>query len=71
MGVISKHETKIVKGLGDVAALYKRFEPLVADRTESGLAKPNLVILATLSEQLLTAAHDATLLFEDAFTGKA
>ncbi len=71
LGASPEAEAKIAQGLADVAALCKRFEPMVADRTEIGLAKPNLVNLATLSEQLLTAAHDATLLFENTFTGKA
>ena len=71
LGASPEADAKIAKGLADVAVLYKRFEPLVVDRTDAGLAKANLVNLATLSEQLLTAAHDATLLFEDAFTAKA
>jgi Type IV pili methyl-accepting chemotaxis transducer N-term len=64
-------DAKEAKGVAELSTIYKRFDVLVADRSDAGMAKPNLVTLATLSEQLLNAAHEVTLMFEDVVSAKA
>jgi hypothetical protein len=63
-------DAKIKQQHASLANQYRKFDELVADLSEKGLAKPNLIVMATLSEQVLANAHELTVLFEEALKSK-
>lgn len=63
-------DAKVKQELANLASRYKKFDDLVADTSEKGLAKTNLTAIATMSEQLLASAHELTVLFEEALKSK-
>jgi hypothetical protein len=63
-------DAKVKQELANLASRYKRFDDLVADTSEKGLAKSNLTAIATMSEQVLASAHELTVLFEEALKSR-
>jgi Type IV pili methyl-accepting chemotaxis transducer N-term len=64
-------DSKVMKEITHLSDLYKKIDLLLVDRSEKAMAKPNLVSLAALSEQVLASAHDLTLLFEESVLAKS
>lgn len=56
--------------LAKVGAMFKRYELLLADRSEKGMAKPQIILIAAMSEQLLATCHEITIQFEMLATAK-
>jgi Type IV pili methyl-accepting chemotaxis transducer N-term len=63
-------DAKIKQEHANLANRYRKFDELVADLSEKGLAKTNLVSMASLSEQVLASAHELTVLFEESLRTK-
>jgi Type IV pili methyl-accepting chemotaxis transducer N-term len=63
-------DVKIKQEHANLANRYRKFDELVADLSEKGLAKANLVSMAALSEQVLASAHELTVLFEESLRTK-
>jgi Type IV pili methyl-accepting chemotaxis transducer N-term len=63
-------DAKVKQELANLASRYKKFDDLVADTSEKGLAKSNLTAIATMSEQVLASAHELTVLFEESLKSR-
>jgi hypothetical protein len=62
-------DVKTKQKLVELTAIYRRYEGMLADRSEKAFSKSNLATVHTLSEQLLTGSNDISMYFED--KGKA
>jgi hypothetical protein len=60
---------KIKQELTSLGTRFKKFDELLADLDKSA-NKAHLANVATISEQVLSGAHDVTMMFEDALKAK-
>jgi hypothetical protein len=63
-------DAKVKQEFANLASKYKRFDEILADSSEKGLSRANLTAVATMSEQVLSSAHELTVLFEEALKAK-
>jgi Type IV pili methyl-accepting chemotaxis transducer N-term len=70
LGESSVADAKVKLELANLTSRYKKYEDLVADISDKGIAKANLAQVATMSEQVLASAHELTVLFEEALKSK-
>ena len=61
---------KIKEELAKTGASFKRYDALLSDRTDKGSAKPQLISIASMSEQLLAQCNEITFQFEDLVKAK-
>jgi Type IV pili methyl-accepting chemotaxis transducer N-term len=59
-------DAKVKQELANLASRYKKFDEIVADINEKSTSKTNQTSVATMSEQVLSSAHELTVLFEEA-----
>jgi hypothetical protein len=62
-------DVKTKQKLVELTTIYRRYEAMLADRSDKAFSKSNLTALHGLSEQLLTGSNDISMYFED--KGKA
>jgi Type IV pili methyl-accepting chemotaxis transducer N-term len=58
-------DAKIKQEISVLAGRFKKYDELLADKSEKAMGKAHLSNVATLSEQVLASAHEVTGLFED------
>jgi hypothetical protein len=61
----SAADAKIKQELNVLSGRFKKYDELLADKSDKAMSKANLTSLATLSEQVLASAHEVTGMFED------
>jgi Type IV pili methyl-accepting chemotaxis transducer N-term len=63
-------DAKVKQELVNLASRYKKFDEIIADTNEKSASKANQTSVATMSEQILSSAHELTVLFEEVLKAK-
>jgi hypothetical protein len=63
-------DAKVKQEHANLANRFKKYDELLADTSEKGMSKANLMSIAVISEQVLASANELTVMFEEAVKAK-